>query len=284
MDESGPLSLDRVKDKVAFITGAARGQGRSHAVRLAEEGADIIAVDLVAQVDSVEYPLSTPEDLDETVALVATTGRRIVAQPADVRDQAALDRVVAEGLRQFGHIDIVCANAGIASFGPSWELSEGTWQDMIDINLTGVWHTVKAAVPSMIEAGRGGAIVLVSSVAGLKGLANIAHYVSAKHGLVGLMRSLANELAPYAIRVNTVHPTNVNTPMVINETTFRAFRPDLADPSETDIRSAMTAMQAMPIPWVEPADVSNAVLWLVSDEARYVTGATLPIDAGMLAK
>ena len=276
--------MDRVKDRVAFITGAARGQGRSHALRLAEEGADIVAVDLVAPVDSVGYPLATPEDLDETVALVEKTGRRIVASQADVRDQAALDAAVGRGLEAFGHIDIVCANAGIASFGAAWELPEQTWQDMIDINLTGAWHTVKAAVPSMIEAGRGGVIILVSSVAGLKGVANIAHYVSAKHGLVGLMRTLANELAPHKIRVNTVHPTNVATPMVINDVTFKMFRPDLADPSEEDILEAMTQMQALEIPWVDAIDISNAVLWLASDEARYVTGVALPIDGGMAIK
>jgi SDR family mycofactocin-dependent oxidoreductase len=276
--------MDRVKGKVALITGAARGQGRSHALRLAEEGADIIAVDLVEPIGSVAYPLASPDDLDETVALVEKLDRRIMARKADVRSQADLDAVVAEGLETFSHIDIVCANAGIASFGSTWELPEQAWQDVIDINLTGVWHTVKAAVPSMIDAGRGGSIVLVSSVAGLKGIANIAHYVAAKHGLVGLMRTLANEVAVHRIRVNTVHPTNVATPMVLNDSTFRAFRPDLTDPSEDDILESMTSMQAMPIPWVDPLDVSNAVLWLASDEARYITGVALPIDAGMTIK
>ncbi len=274
----------RVKGKAAFITGAARGQGRSHAVRLAEEGADIVAVDLMDQIETVEYPLATEADMEETVALVEKFEQRIVARKADVRVQAELDRAVAEGLEAFGHIDIVCANAGIASFGAAWELDEETWQDLIDINLTGVWHTVKATVPSMIEAGRGGFIVLVSSVAGLKGLANIAHYVSAKHGLVGLMRTLANELAPHRIRVNTVHPTNVSTPMVMNEVTFKAFRPDLPDPSQDDIMQAMTEMQAIAVPWVEPIDISNAVLWLASEEARFVTGVALPIDAGTTIK
>jgi SDR family mycofactocin-dependent oxidoreductase len=276
--------MDRVKDKVAFITGAARGMGRSHALRLAEEGADIVAVDLAEQIDTVGYPMATPEDLDETVALVEKTGRGIVARKADVRSQAQLDEAVAEGLSAFGHIDIVCANAGIASFGAAWELSEQTWQDMLDINLSGAWHTVKAVAPSMIQAGRGGSIILVSSVAGLKGLANIAHHTAAKHGLVGLMRTLANELAPHRIRVNTVHPTNVATPMVINDVTFRAFRPDLVDPSQDDVLAAMTEMQAIPTPWVDPIDISNAVLWLASEEARFVTGAALPIDAGMTIK
>jgi (+)-trans-carveol dehydrogenase len=276
--------MDRVKDKVAFITGAARGMGRSHALRLAEEGADIIGVDLVAQVASVGYPMSTPEDLDETVALVEKTGRRMVARPVDVRSQAQLDEAVAEGLAAFGHIDVVCANAGIASFGPALQLPEQTWQDVIDINLTGAWHTVKAAAPSMVRAGQGGSIILVSSVAGLKGLPGIAHYTSAKHGLVGLMRTLANELAPFRIRVNTVHPTNVATPMVFNDETFGALRPDIPNPSQDDVIEAASAMQAIPIPWVDPLDISNAVLWLASDESRYVTGVTLPIDAGSTIK
>ena len=276
--------MDRVKGKVAFITGAARGMGRSHAIRLAEEGADIIAVDLMQPIESVAYELSGQEDLAETVALVEKTGQRIVSRQADVRSQSDLDRAVAEGLEAFGHIDIVCANAGIASFAVTWEMPEDTWQEMLDINLSGAWHTAKAAVPAMIEAGRGGSIVLVSSVAGLKGIPNIAHYSAAKHGLVGLMRTLANELAPHRIRVNTVHPTNVATPMVINDTTFRAFRPDLPDPSEEDSLEAMTLMNAIPVPWVDPVDVSNAVLWLGSDESRYVTGVALPIDAGMTIK
>lgn len=276
--------MGRVEGKVALITGAARGQGRSHAVRLAEEGADIVAVDLMEQIGSVAYPLSTEQDLDETVALVEKTGQRVIARKADVRSQADLDRVVAEGVEAFGHIDIVCANAGIASFGAAWQLPEATWQDMLDVNLTGVWHTAKAAIPSMIEAGRGGSMILVSSVGGLKGIANIAHYVAAKHGLVGLMRTLSNELAPHRIRVNTVHPTNVNTPMVMNDATFRAFRPDVENPTQWDILESMTQMQALETPWVEPIDVSNAVLWLASDEARYVTGVALPIDAGMTTK
>jgi SDR family mycofactocin-dependent oxidoreductase len=258
--------------------------GRSHALRLAEEGADIIAVDLMQQVESVPYPLAGEEDLAETVRLVEKNGQRILARQADVRSQADLDAAVREGLQAFGHIDIVCVNAGIASFGAAWELPERTWQDMIDINLSGAWHTAKATAPAMIEAGRGGSVIFVSSVGGLKGMANIAHYSAAKHGLVGLMRTFANELAPHRIRVNTVHPTNVATPMVRNDVTFRAFRPDLPDPSEDDVLEAMTAMQAIPIPWVDPIDISNAVLWLASDESRYVTGVALPIDAGMTIK
>jgi (+)-trans-carveol dehydrogenase/(-)-trans-carveol dehydrogenase len=276
--------MERVQGKVALITGAARGLGRSHAVRLAEEGADVIAVDLLQPLGSVAYPLSRPEDLAETAAMVEKTGQRILTRQADVRSQTDLDNAVAEGLKTFGHIDIVCANAGIVTFGVTWELPEQTWQEMIDINLSGAWHTAKAAVPAMIEAGRGGSIILVSSTAGLKGMAQIAHYSAAKHGLVGLMRALANELAPHRIRVNTVHPTNVATPMLLNDTTFRALRPDLPNPSEEDSQAAMTLMNAIPVPWVDPVDVSNAVLWLGSEESRYVTGVALPIDAGMTVK
>jgi len=276
--------MSRVEGKVAFVTGAARGQGRAFCVRLAEEGADIVAVDILGDVDTVLYPMARQQDLDETAKAVEATGRRIVTRQADVRDLGSLQSAVADGLAAFDHIDVVCANAGVASFGTTWELTEQSWQDMLDINLTGAWHTVKAVLPSMVEAGRGGSIVLTSSTAGLKGMANIAHYTAAKHGLVGLMRTLANEVAPHRIRVNTVHPTNVATDMILNDSTFRLFRPDLADPSQEDMIDAMTGLNALPVPWVEPRDVANAVLFLASDESRYITGATLPVDAGCLVK
>jgi len=276
--------MGRLDGKVALVTGAARGQGRAICTRLAEDGADIIAVDALTDVATVQYPMAKPADLAETVRLVEATGQRIVWRQADVRDFAALQSTIDDGVGQLGRLDIVCANAGIASFGPTWELSEETWQDTIDINLSGVWHTVKAAVPAMIEADRGGAIVITSSTAGLKGMANIAHYTAAKHGLVGLMRTLANEVAPHRIRVNTVHPTNVATDMILNDSTFRLFRPDIANPTQDDMIDAMTALNALPVPWVEPVDVANAVAFLVSDEARYVTGAALPIDAGCVIK
>ena len=223
-------------------------------------------------------------DAPLTVALVEKAGRRIVARQADVRDFAGLQAVVDEGLHTFGHLDVVCANAGIASFGPTWELSEQSWQDMIDINLTGVWHTIKATVPSMISAGRGGSIIITSSTAGLKGMANIAHYTAAKHGLVGLMRTLANEVAPHSIRVNTVHPTNVATDMILNDSTFHLFRPDIANPTQDDMIEAMSSLNALPVPWVESDDVANAALFLASDEARYITGVALPVDAGCVIK
>jgi (+)-trans-carveol dehydrogenase len=274
----------RVEGKVAFITGAARGQGRSHAVRLAQEGADIIAVDLCDQVDSVPYPMATPEDLADTVKQVEALDRRIVATKADVRDYGALKKALDDGVAQLGRLDVVSANAGIASFGPAEELPEQTWQDMIDTNLTGVWHAAKAAIPHLIAGGRGGSIVLTSSAAGLKAYANAAHYVSAKHGVVGLMRTLALELAPHMIRVNSLHPTQVDTDMVMNEFTFKLFSPDKQNPTIEDFGPASQAMNALPIPWVEPVDISNALLFLASDEARYITGVTLPVDAGTVIK
>jgi SDR family mycofactocin-dependent oxidoreductase len=274
----------RVEGKVAFITGAARGQGRSHAIRLAEEGADIIAVDIADQVTSVPYPMATPEDLAETVKEVEALDRRIVATQADVRDYAGLKQALDDGVTQLGRLDIVCANAGISSFGRADELDETTWQDMIDINLTGMWHACKAAIPHLVDGGRGGSIVITSSDAGLKGYQNLAHYVSAKHGVVGLMRTLALELAPHFIRVNSLHPSTVDTGMIQNEATYRLFRPDLDNPGRQELADAGTAINALPVPWLEPTDISNAVLFLASDEARYITGVTLPVDAGFLVK
>jgi (+)-trans-carveol dehydrogenase len=230
--------------------------------------------------------MATPEDLDQTVKEVEALDRRIVATQADVRDFAALKSALDEGVAQLGRLDIVCSNAGIASFGPADELDETAWRDMIDINLTGMWHTCKAAIPHLVEGGRGGSIVITSSDAGLKGFPNLAHYVSAKHGVVGLMRTLALELAPHMIRVNSLHPTSVNTDMIQNAPTYELFAPDLAEKDRTKERltERFQAMNALPIPWVEPVDISNAVLFLASDEARYITGVTLPVDAGFMVK
>jgi len=275
----------RVEGKVAFITGAARGQGRSHAVRLAQEGADIIAVDVCQQIRGVPFPMSTPDDLKETVRLVEEQDRRIVAAQADVRDYAALKAAVDDGVAQLGRLDIVVANAGIGNGGkPLAETDEQTWQDMIDVNLTGVWLTTKAAIPHMIAGGQGGSIVLTSSVGGLKAHPNVGNYVAAKHGVVGIMRTLVLELAQYRIRVNSVHPTQVNTPMVMNESTFRMFRPDLDNPTRDDFAPISQMINVLPVPWVEPEDISNAVLFLSSEEGRYITGVPLPIDAGALIK
>lgn len=275
----------RVEGKVAFITGAARGQGRSHAVRLAEEGADIIAIDICKQIDTVPVSMGTPEDLAETAAQVEKLGRRVVTAQVDVRDYDALKAAVDDGVSRLGRLDIILANAGLAASGDKVEkMSAKLWQDSIDVNLTGVWHTVKAAVPHIIDAGRGGSIVLTSSVGGLKAHPNIANYIASKHGVVGLMRSMAVEFAEHRIRVNSVHPTQVNSPMFMNDMTYRMFRPDLENPTAEDMAPVSQMMNTLPVPWVEPVDVSNAVLFLVSDDARYVTGVPLPIDAGSLLK
>ncbi|NKQ58874.1 mycofactocin-coupled SDR family oxidoreductase [Amycolatopsis sp. K13G38] len=275
----------RVEGKVAFITGAARGQGRSHAVRLAEEGADIIAIDVCRQLDGVSFPMSTPQDLEETAARVKALGRRIHAVQADVRDHHALEAAVDEGVRQFGRLDIVVANAGIGSDGTTLDkMTEKVWRDTIDINLTGVWLTAKVSIPHLLAGGRGGSIIITSSVGGLKGHPHIGHYVAAKHGIVGLMRTLAVELGPRDIRVNTLHPSQVNTPMVMHERTYKMFRPDLDNPTVDDFAAVSQSMHLLPTPWVEPLDISNAVLYLASDEGRFLTGVTLPIDAGALVK
>src|SRR6201989_3507388 len=252
----------RVEGKVAFITGAARGQGRSHAITLAREGADIIAVDIAAQIASVPYPMAKPQDIGQNGKECGAPGRRIVATVADVRDYDALKRALDDGVAELGRLDIVSANAGIVSFGTLAELPEQTWQDMIDVNLTGEWHAAKAAIPAPRAGGRGGSMILTSSEAGLRGLANTGHYTAAKHGVVGLMRTLALELAPDFIRVNSIHPTTVDTPMVMNSATYRVFRPDLENPTADDMAQASRAVNALPIPGVESADISNAVLWL----------------------
>ena len=272
--------MGRVEGKVALITGAARGQGRAHAVRLAEEGAAIVAVDLDGRIDSIAYPLASTGDLEETLSMVEAVGGDILATTADVRDQGTLDEVVRSTVTRFGRIDIVCANAGIVSYGPTWELTEAQWQDIIDVNLTGAFHTVKAAVPAMIAAGNGGAIVLTSSTAAFASTPNIAAYSASKHGLVGLMWTLASELAPHHIRVNTVHPTTVPTPMILNDATYRLFCPDVEAPTKELFESRLIERSPMGVSWIQPEDISNAILWLVSDEARYVTGASVPVTAG----
>jgi len=273
----------RVEGKVAFITGAARGQGRSHAIRLAQEGADIIAIDVCSQIDSVPYAMATPEDLAETVAAVEALDRRIVASEADVRDYTAVKAAVDKGVSELGRLDIVSANAGISSPG-TFDMPEEQWQDMIDTNLTGVWHTAKAAIPHLRAGGRGGAIILTSSAAGLKAYANTAHYVAAKHGVVGLMKTLALELGPDMIRVNSLHPTQVDTPMIMNEVTYRLFDPAAEHPTRETFEPVSQSLNVLPIPWVEPVDISNALLFLASDEARYITGVALPVDAGTVIK
>ena len=276
--------MGRVEGKVPFITGAARGQGRAFAARLAEEGADIIGFDLCSTVETCNYEGSSPDDMAETVRLVEKQGRRMLSWEGDVRDQAALDAAVAAGLEEFGKIDVVCANAGISSFGSVVELTEEQWTTMIDVNLSGVWRAVKATVPAMIAAGHGGSVILTASVAAAKAFPNCGHYVAAKHGLIGLMRTAASELAAQSIRANAVLPTSVNTKMFVNDATVRLFRPDLENPTVDDAMAVSAMMHALPVPMVEPEDTAAAVLWLASDEARYITGVALPVDAGALIR
>jgi SDR family mycofactocin-dependent oxidoreductase len=262
----------RVAGKVAFVTGAGRGQGRSHAIRLAEEGADIIAVDILSDYDTVGYGMSTQADLDETVKAVEALDRRIIASKADVRDLGALKQAVDAGVAELGKLDIVCANAGICTVQAWDEVTPAVWQDTIDTNLTGVWNTLLVSIPHLLANG-GGSIIATSSTAGIKGLPFLGPYVAAKHGVVGICRSLANELAEKSIRVNTVHPTGVDTPMVTGLgglTTLIEKSPNLGPLS----------MNGLPIEMVEPRDISNAVLFLASDEARYVTGLEFTVDAG----
>ena len=268
----------RMEGKVALVTGAARGQGRSHALRLAREGADVVAVDLCGPIDTIEmYGPSTQEDLAETVRQVEELDRRIVSHVADVRDPAALGAAVDEGVTQLGKLDVVSANAGVFEIVPALEITDAMWRTMIDVNLTGVWNTCRAALPHLV-ANSGGAIVITSSTAGIKGTPNTAHYTATKHGVVGIMRTLANEFAGNNIRVNTVHPTGVNTDMIMNEKTWGLFSPD--SPTRENAAPAFESLHALPVAWVDPVDISNAVLWLASDEARYVTGVMLPVDAG----
>lgn len=270
--------------KVALITGGARGQGRSHAVAFAREGADVVVIDICENIATVAYDLATPADLAETERLVRELGRRVVAVRADVRDLDQIERAVQRGLVELGRLDIVCANAGVISLAKAWELTSSQWQDVIDVNQTGVWNTVKATVPHMIAGGHPGSIVITSSLAGMQGQRNAIAYIASKHALIGMMKALANELAPYSIRVNSVNPTNVATPMLLNEGVYRRFRPDLENPVEADVTEGFATLNLMPVPYVESIDVSNAVLFLCSESARFLTGVSLPVDAGGFVK
>lgn len=279
------MSEGRLANRVALISGAARGQGRAHAVRLAREGADIIAFDAVAPNPHVGYPLASKADLDETVRLVEATGRRIVAGVADVRDSAAIERVVTLGTEALGPVHIVVANAGIIAPGKSfWKITDEQWQDVVDVNLTGVWRTVKAAMPSMLAAGKGGSIIMISSAASKRGPNGIADYISAKAGLIGLMGTMARELARHEIRVNCILPGNVSTDLLHNDAMYRQFRPELENPVLADVEPLFRRTQLMKRPWAEVEDVANAVAFLASDEARYITAIELPVDLGGILK
>jgi (+)-trans-carveol dehydrogenase len=268
--------------KVALITGAARGQGRSHALRLAQEGCDIIALDGCATPGWLSYPLATEADLAQTVKEVEALDRRIIARKADIRDLGAVRGVLAEGIAEFGgRLDIVAANAAIISWPKdTWEIDVDEFRELIDVTLTGTFITVKAAVPHMIAAGHGGLIVLTSSGAAITAGRGLGDYKAAKNGVLALKDTLAYELAQHMIRVNAICPTAVDTPMIQNEKLRRAFRPDLEHPGRDDVKDGFAQMNLLPVPWVDPVDVSNAIVWLASDAARYVTGVTLPVDAG----
>jgi (+)-trans-carveol dehydrogenase len=276
--------MGRLEGKVAFITGAARGLGRSHAVQMAKEGADIIAVDICGQIEPVPYALSSLSDLEETARLVRDLGRRVVIREADVRSLGQLHEAVEAGVSELGRLDAVVANAGIFSHSPFTEMSEEMWLEMIDINQHGVFRTCKATVPQLLKQGEGGSIIIISSTAGRKGFANLAHYTAAKHAVVGLMRSLTNELGQHFIRVNTIHPCSVNTYMTHNPAMKELFGERKEDSDYKDVGDSLGSLNVIPVPWVEPIDVSHAVVFLASDEARYITGATLPVDAGMHEK
>jgi SDR family mycofactocin-dependent oxidoreductase len=260
-------------DRVAVVTGAARGMGRAHCERFADEGADIIAIDVPSAADA----------LGDTADEAEKRGRRCVAGLADVADLDGLSAAVDGGVVDLGRLDVIVANAGIYPAGaPTWELTEETWTRTLDVNLTGVWHTVTAGLKHFGD--HGGSIIIISSTNGLRGTANTAHYTSSKHGVVGLARTLANELGTRGIRVNTVHPGAVATTMILNETTLKQLRPDLEQPTIDDAAESLAARHLLPVPWVEPVDVANAVVFLASDEARYITGTQLVVDAGLLGK
>ncbi|MDQ1487478.1 MAG: hypothetical protein QOJ62_3171 [Actinomycetota bacterium] len=275
--------MGALEGKVAFTSGGARGQGRSHAVRLAQEGADIITFDLCDQVPTVAYTGATEDDLATTVKEVEAVDRRIIARKADVRDMAAVQAVLDEGLAEFGRVDIVLANAGIMPIAGEQAQQMQAWHDAIDILVTGVLHTCQAAIPRLIEQGQGGAMVITSSTGGLKSPLRVLDvltpgaigYVAGKHAVVGIMRSYANALGPYSIRCHTVHPTGVNTPMVANEpfATLAATQPSLMEGMHN----------ALPVPLIEAVDVSNAIVYLCSEAGRYITGVTMPVDAGAAA-
>ncbi|MDT4937979.1 MAG: hypothetical protein QOG80_1650 [Pseudonocardiales bacterium] len=266
--------MERFEGKVALVTGAARGQGRSHAVRLAREGASIIAIDTCSVVTPRQpFPAATVDDLDETAKLIRETGSQVVTCVADIRDYDALRGGVVDAMEQLGIVDIVAANAGILTFGYTWELDETEWRDVIDVNLTGAWHTAKAVIPEMIARGTGGVIVFTGSGSALQWTPFLGHYVASKHALIGLMRNLANELAPERIRVNVICPSAVDTPM--------ADSTSMAELLDDRPEWALSFHNPMPVERLSPDDISNALLWLASDEARFITGVTLPVDAGL---
>jgi SDR family mycofactocin-dependent oxidoreductase len=274
--------MGRLTSKVALISGVARGQGRAHAQRLAAEGVSIIGFDGLCTYDTVPYQQATQEDLDETVGLIEAAGGRIYVGRADVRDRGEIERIIRAGVAEIGPIDIVVANAGIGiNSRPFWEVSQQEWDDVIGVCLTGVWHTVSAAVPSMIAAGQGGSVIMTSSAAAIKAAPQLSPYIAAKTGVIGMMRSMANDLAPYRIRINCVAPTAVPTDFVLNDRLYQIFSPDSPEPNLEDAKKVMRSMHPLGEPWIETRDISAAVAYLASDEARFITGIVLPVDLGL---
>jgi SDR family mycofactocin-dependent oxidoreductase len=269
-------AMGRLAGKVALVTGAARGQGRNHAVRLAAEGADIIAIDVPGSYETLDYPLSTPDDLATTAAAVEAQDRRVVSRQADIRDPGAISAAVAEGVAELGRLDIVVANAGVCALHAWDEVTPALWQEIVETNLTGTWNTIRATIPPLIAAG-GGSIICIGSTSALKGTPFFAPYVAAKHGVRGLAHAMANELARHSIRVNTVHPAGVKTQLTAGLTR-------LDELIATDPPLGPIFTNALPTQWVEPDDISNAVIYLASDESRFVTGTDLRVDAGNTAR
>jgi len=275
--------MGRLSGRVALITGGARGQGRSHAVAMAREGADIVICDLADQIDTVPYPMGTNDDLQETVAMVEELDRRCIAVKADVRSPQQVAATVERTMEEFGRLDICLANAGIWNFAPLIDMTDEVWKDMIDVSLTGVFNTMRAVAPIMV-AQKYGRIVATSSMAGRLGFANMGHYAAAKWGVIGLVKTVALELAADGVTVNAVCPTAVDTPMIQHDVWYRLGVPDKEHPTREDAAVAFAALNAIPVPWVEASDVSHAILYLVSEEARYVTGDTIHVAAGFNAR
>jgi SDR family mycofactocin-dependent oxidoreductase len=276
--------MGRLEGKVAFITGAARGQGRSHAIRMAEEGCDIIGVDICEDIASVPYELGTMAELEETAAEVEKLDRRIVIQKADVRDRDSLIAAVEKGTSELGRLDVVVANSGIWSTSSFVDMEDEMYDDMIDVQMHGPYNTCKATVPYMLDQDEGGSIVIISSTAGLKGFPGQVHYNMAKHAVVGLMRTLAAELAPKMIRCNSIHPSSTFTKMINNPAIWEVFAPGVENPTEADFGDTFASLNLLPVPWAQPVDISHGVVYLAADESRYVTGVTLPIDSGFMEK
>ncbi len=272
--------MNRLDGKVALVTGAARGQGRAHALRQAEEGARVVAFDACTTFESVPYPMPTLDDLEETERLVTEAGGEIVVRQADVRDPDQVAAMVDLAFTEFGRLDTVLANAGICAFGKAWEITKQQWDEMIDINLTGVFNTLRAATPRLIEQSEGGSLILTASVAGFQGMRNVSHYVAAKHGVVGLMRAYSNEAAEHNIRANAICPTTVSTDMIHNPAFYSLFVPDAEVPTREQAGEALMRNKPFNTPWVEPHDVANVGVWLASDEARYITGILVPVLGG----